>query len=89
MNPPLRERLRWAGQEPTPADASADRAVMARSFVYLYGAGSLLSFATLLLPHASDRWAPGVALIGAAAGTVAGAAAVAIGGPATAVEAVS
>ena len=52
MNPPLRERLRWAGQEPTPADASADRAVMARSFVYLYGAGSVLAFATLLLPHA-------------------------------------
>ena len=71
MNPPLRERLRWAGQEPTPADASADRAVMARSFVYLYGAGSVLSFATLLLPHASDRWAPGVALIGALAGLVA------------------
>ena len=71
MNPPLRERLRWAGQEPTPADASADRAVMARSFVYLYGAGSALSFATLLLPHADDRWAPGVALIGAAAGMVA------------------
>jgi signal transduction histidine kinase len=71
VKPPLRERLRWAGQEPTPADASADRAVMARSFVYLYGAGSLLSFATLLLPHAADRWAPGIALIGAAAGTVA------------------
>lgn len=70
MNPPLRERLRWAGQEPTPADASADRAVMARSFVYLYGAGAVLSFATLLLPHADDRWAPGVALIGAAAGIV-------------------
>jgi signal transduction histidine kinase len=71
VNPPLRERLRWAGQEPTPADASADRAVMARSFVYLYGAGSALSFATLLLPHADDRWAPGVALVGAAAGLVA------------------
>lgn len=71
MNPPLRERLRWAGQEPTPADASADRAVMARSFVYLYGAGSVLSLATLLLPHAGDRWAPGVALVGVAAGTVA------------------
>ena len=71
MNPPLRERLRWAGQEPTPADASADRAVMARSFVYLYGAGSALAFATLLLPHAADRWAPGIALIGAAAGLVA------------------
>jgi signal transduction histidine kinase len=70
VNPPLRERLRWAGQEPTPADATADRAVMARSFVYLYGAGSALSFATLLLPHASDRWAPGVALVGAAAGLV-------------------
>jgi signal transduction histidine kinase len=71
MNPPLRERLRWAGQEPTPADASADRAVMARSFVYLYGAGAALSFATLFLPHASDRWAPGIALIGGAAAVVA------------------
>lgn len=71
MNPPLRERLRWAGQEPTPADASADRAVMARSFMYLYGAGAAMAFLTLALPHASDRWAPGVALVGACAAAVA------------------
>ena len=58
----LFDRVRWPGSEPVPVEPGPTRAVLARTFTYLYGAGGLLALATLLLPHGEGRSVPGVAL---------------------------
>jgi diguanylate cyclase (GGDEF)-like protein/putative nucleotidyltransferase with HDIG domain len=64
INPPLLERLRWTGRGRPGVRISGDRALMARTFAYLFGLGATLLLLTLLLPHSPDRFAPG--LIGCA-----------------------
>ncbi|HEX6712940.1 MAG TPA: ATP-binding protein [Thermoleophilaceae bacterium] len=54
-----------------PVEAAPTRAVLARTFTYLYGAGGLLALGTLLLPHAPGRSTVGVAAPGLAAIAVA------------------
>src|SRR4051794_9926612 len=44
------KRVAWPGSEPLPVEPGPTRAVLARTFLYLYGAGGLLALATLLLP---------------------------------------
>jgi signal transduction histidine kinase len=54
------QRLRWRSYEPIDAKGSIDRAVMARAFAYLFGAGGTLVLVTLALPSSSDRFVPGM-----------------------------
>src|SRR4051794_11594025 len=68
---PALERLRWPGTEPLSGEAAPDRAVIGRTFTYLYGAGGLLALGTLLLPHGDGRSVAGIAGAGIAALTVA------------------
>lgn len=72
----LVRRLRWdvSGEA---AVNSRDPATMARTFVYLYGSGGALVLLTLALPHAADRWDPGLIVPGVCALLVAVAVAVA------------
>jgi signal transduction histidine kinase len=57
----LVERFRWPGADALPGEPAPTRAVIARTFAYLYGAGGLLALATLLLPHGPGRSTLGVA----------------------------
>src|SRR5262249_7857754 len=65
MTPPFLERLRWTADEAsTPAGT---RALLARSYAYLYGAGATLVLLTLLLPGDTHRHAWGIAAAAAVA----------------------
>src|SRR5919202_3565892 len=65
MRPPLLERLGWAGPSHTVADERGDRAVMARSLMYLFFAGGAVTLMSLLLPYSHD--AEQIAITGASA----------------------
>jgi diguanylate cyclase (GGDEF)-like protein/putative nucleotidyltransferase with HDIG domain len=54
LDPPLSERLRFSAA-PSASSISGNRALMARSFAYLFGFGAMLLALTLLLPGATDR----------------------------------
>jgi signal transduction histidine kinase len=54
------QRLRWRSYEPIDAPGSIDRAVMARAFALLFGAGATVVLVTLALPSSSDRFLPGM-----------------------------
>src|SRR5437763_372500 len=55
MQPSLRERLGWRGQSHLVAEDRADRAVMARSLMYLFAAGGAVSLGSLVLAAAADE----------------------------------
>jgi diguanylate cyclase (GGDEF)-like protein/putative nucleotidyltransferase with HDIG domain len=55
FDPPLKARLRFASGTPTTTRIVEDRALMARTFAYLFGIGATLALITLLLPGAPDR----------------------------------
>jgi two-component system, cell cycle response regulator len=65
MQPPIRERLGWHEASRTPAEGRADRAVMARSMMYLFAAGGAVTLISLVLATSSDE--PRLAITGAAA----------------------
>lgn len=70
---PILTRLRWPGREPLPVEPGPTTAVIARTFMYLYGAGGTLAIFTLLLPGLDRRSelgiaAPGIAALGVALG---------------------
>jgi signal transduction histidine kinase len=54
------QRLRWRSYEQIDEQGAIDRAVMARAFALLFGAGGTLVLATLALPSSSDRSIPGL-----------------------------
>jgi diguanylate cyclase (GGDEF)-like protein/putative nucleotidyltransferase with HDIG domain len=54
MRPPIRERLGWGDQSHPAAEGRYDRAVMARSLMYLFGAGGTVAFVSLSTAAASD-----------------------------------
>jgi diguanylate cyclase (GGDEF)-like protein len=60
--PSLRERLSWPTISETEAPISEDRAMMARTYGYLFAFGGALALVTLLLPGAPDRETAGVAV---------------------------
>ena len=62
----LRRRLHWGG-EPDSTWTSEDRAVMARTYVYLFGLGATVALATLLLSGDPNRNEIGIALAALAA----------------------
>lgn len=64
-------RVKWPGADPLPAEPGPTRAVVARTFAYLYGAGGTLALGTLLLPHGPHRDTAGIAAPGVAALVVA------------------
>jgi diguanylate cyclase (GGDEF)-like protein/putative nucleotidyltransferase with HDIG domain len=51
----VKDRLRFASGTSTTTRIVEDRALMARTFAYLFGIGATLALLTLLLPGASDR----------------------------------
>src|SRR5436309_2572033 len=56
MQPSVRERLGWRGQGHLVADDRADRAVMARSLMYLFAAGGTVGLGSLVLATTTDGW---------------------------------
>src|SRR5689334_8797169 len=70
VNTPFLKRVSWPGSEPLPVEPGPTRAVLARTFLYLYGAGGLLAAGTLLLPtHPREPWGvagPAMAALGVA-----------------------
>ena len=69
VRPPLRERLTWNTLGLMSTDAREHRAAMARGAVYLYAAGAMLAFVSMVLPGTNDRHL--AALLGIAAGALA------------------
>lgn len=69
--PPVLTRLRWPGREPLPVEPGPTSAVLARTFIYLYGAGGTLALLTLLLPSEDRHSVLGIAGPGVAALSVA------------------
>ena len=55
LDPPLRARLQYADNSPTGARIVEDKALMARTFTYLFAGGATLALLTLLLPGSPDR----------------------------------
>src|SRR5437763_361791 len=55
MQPSLRERLGWRGQAHLVAEDRTDRAVMARSLMYLFAAGGAGSLGSLVLAAGADE----------------------------------
>ena len=55
LDPPLKDRLRFMDGTSSTARIVEDRALMARTFAYLFGIGATLGLATLLLPGSPDR----------------------------------
>jgi diguanylate cyclase (GGDEF)-like protein/putative nucleotidyltransferase with HDIG domain len=55
LDPPLKARLQFTEGTSTTTRIVEDRALMARTFAYLFGIGATLALATLLLPGAADR----------------------------------
>jgi len=58
----MRERLSFPAISETAAPISEDRAMMARTYAYLFALGATLGLITLALPHASGRDELGIAL---------------------------
>jgi two-component system, cell cycle response regulator len=58
FDPPLRARLRFTDASAGGSGVAQDRALMARTFAYLFGIGAMLGLLTLLLPGPSDRAVP-------------------------------
>src|SRR5437763_9315606 len=56
MQPPLQERLGLRERGHVVAEDRADRAVMARSLMYLFVAGGAVGLGSLVLPTATDDW---------------------------------
>ena len=54
MRPTIRERLGWGGPSHLAAEARGDRAVMARSLMYLFAAGGTVTLASLLFTTSHD-----------------------------------
>ncbi len=65
----LGERLAWRG--PATTGVREDRATMARTFTYLFGAGATLVVVSLFLPHSPDRDTTGLVIAMAVAYAVA------------------
>jgi diguanylate cyclase (GGDEF)-like protein/putative nucleotidyltransferase with HDIG domain len=63
LNPPLRTRLRLADPTATGVRIVEDRALMARTFAYLFAIGATLLLLTLLLPGAPDRSTPQLVVV--------------------------
>jgi diguanylate cyclase (GGDEF)-like protein/putative nucleotidyltransferase with HDIG domain len=63
FEPPLKSRLVYSSGTPSTDRIVDDRSLMARTFAYLFGAGSALALLTLLLPGAPNRSEPGVAAV--------------------------
>jgi diguanylate cyclase (GGDEF)-like protein/putative nucleotidyltransferase with HDIG domain len=55
LDPPLRARLRFGSQSSNATRIVEDRALMARTFAWLFGIGATLALITLVLPGAPDR----------------------------------
>jgi diguanylate cyclase (GGDEF)-like protein/putative nucleotidyltransferase with HDIG domain len=55
LDPPLKDRLRFASGTSTTTRIVEDRALMSRTFAYLFGIGATLASLTLLLPGPPDR----------------------------------
>jgi diguanylate cyclase (GGDEF)-like protein/putative nucleotidyltransferase with HDIG domain len=55
FDPPLRTRLRFGSQNSNSTRIVEDKALMARTFAWLFGIGATLALVTLLLPGAPDR----------------------------------
>src|SRR5512133_4081839 len=55
FDPPLKERLRFSSGTFNTLQIVDDRALMARTFAYLFGIGGTLALLTLLLPGSPDR----------------------------------
>ncbi len=55
FDPPLRTRLRFVSQSSNATRIVEDKALMARTFAWLFGIGGTLALITLLLPGAPDR----------------------------------
>jgi diguanylate cyclase (GGDEF)-like protein/putative nucleotidyltransferase with HDIG domain len=55
LEPPLKARLRFSSSAPNTSRIVDDKALMARTFAYLFGVGGALALATLLLPGSPDR----------------------------------
>src|SRR5437763_16925156 len=55
MQPSLRERLGWREQAHLVAEDRTDRAVMARSLMYLFAAGAAASLGPLVLAAGADE----------------------------------
>jgi diguanylate cyclase (GGDEF)-like protein/putative nucleotidyltransferase with HDIG domain len=55
LDPPLKDRLRFMGGTWGTARIVEDRALMARTFAYLFGLGATLGLFTLLFPGSADR----------------------------------
>jgi len=55
FDPPLRTRLRFQSQNSNSTRIVEDKALMARTFAWLFGIGGTLALVTLLLPGAPDR----------------------------------
>lgn len=64
---PFAQRLRWSAPTGAVLDPTADRAVMARAGVYLFGAGATLALVWLALPHSLETNGTGIVATAAAA----------------------
>ena len=62
-------RLTWRGLEPSAV--REDRVTMARTFIYLFGAGATLVLVSMLFPHSPDRDTAGLLITALAAYLVA------------------
>ena len=60
--PSLRARLLWTAVSESGLPISEDRAVMARTYAYLFGLGATLAMLTLVLPGSADRDTLGITL---------------------------
>ena len=63
LDPPLKARLRFTEGTASTTRIVDDRALMARTFGYLFGIGATLALATLLLPGSGDRAEVGFAAV--------------------------
>src|SRR5436190_20726650 len=63
MQPPIRERLGW--RAPITSEGRNERAVMARSLMYLFAAGGTVTLVSLVLSTATDETR--IAITGASA----------------------
>jgi len=67
LDPPLKARLRFTDGTASATRIVDDKALMARTFGYLFGIGATLALATLLLPGSEDRSELGFAGVAAIA----------------------
>jgi diguanylate cyclase (GGDEF)-like protein len=69
MGPSIQERVGWLKPSHSAADARTDRAVMARSLMYLFAAGGAVTLVSLLIATAHDETR--IAITGASAFAIA------------------